>query len=116
MRKFFHAHPDVVLVTLAIVLLAALAACYSWAINGIYTEVHEALTSSLPPSSDAFDLAGAAKLDLRGLVSGSSSAPVAGAPASASALISSSTSTSTADTAATSSSAATTTAAAHSKK
>ena len=76
MKKIFHAYPEVIIVTLAVVFLAVLAVCYTWAINVIYGEVHQALTSSLPQSSDAFDLAGAAKLDLRGLM-GASSTPSA---------------------------------------
>ncbi len=77
MKKIFHAHPQIVIATLAVVFLAVLVVCYMWATNVIYAEVHQALTSSLPQSSDAFDLTDAARLDLRG-VSGAASGTAAG--------------------------------------
>jgi hypothetical protein len=86
MKRFFHAHPDITIVTLAAVFLAALATCYLWAINDIYAEIHQALASSITQSSDAFDLASAANLDLRGLVNASSVAPGADIASSSAAI------------------------------
>ncbi len=67
-------HPDVVNATLAAVFLGVLAICYVWTINDIFSEVHRALTYSLPKTSDAFDLAGAAKLGLNSSSTASSTA------------------------------------------
>jgi hypothetical protein len=75
MKNFFYSHPDTVIAGLAAIFLGILLGFYLWAINDIFSEVHRALTFSPPQSSNSFDLAGAAKLDWRGLVNGSSSSP-----------------------------------------
>jgi hypothetical protein len=71
MKKFFHSHPDVVIAVLAIVFLAMLIAFYSWAINDVVLEVHQALNSSQSESVTSFDLTDAAKLNLRQLTASS---------------------------------------------
>ena len=81
MRKIFHAYPEVTIVTLAVSFLVVLFVCYLWAINVIYAEMHQALTSSSPQSANAFNLAGAAQLDLRGLPVSASSTSVASSSA-----------------------------------
>ena len=73
MKKFFYSHPDTIIAALALIFLGILVWFYSWAINDVFTEVHTALTFSPSQQSDSFDLAGAAKLDLRGIVGSSSS-------------------------------------------
>lgn len=81
MKKFFYSHPDIVIAGCALVFLGFLLGFYLWAINDIFVQVHRALTFSSTQSANDFDLAGAAKLDLRGLMNGSSSAsPIAPAP------------------------------------
>jgi len=84
MKKLFHAHPDIVIAALATALVAMVISFYSWAINDIYTDVHQALTASTGGGADSFDLAGAAKLDLRGIAPGVS-VPAAPAPQAAAA-------------------------------
>ena len=73
MKKFFYSHPETVIVTLAIILVVMLGVFSAWAINDIFLGVHQALTFSPQASSENFDLTAAAKLDLRGLVSATSS-------------------------------------------
>jgi hypothetical protein len=75
MKKFFYSHPDTVIAAFALIFIGILVGLYSWASNDVFTEVHQALTSSPAQSSDSFDLAGAGKLDLRGLVSNPSTSP-----------------------------------------
>jgi hypothetical protein len=69
MKKFFYSHPDVVIVSLAIVFLAILIGFYSWAINDAFFELHTALGSSQSEIQTTFNLNGASTLDFRGLLS-----------------------------------------------
>jgi len=73
MKKFFHAHPEIVIASLAIVFLGILVSFYSWAINDIYADVHQGLTASSAGGSDSFNLEQASKLDLRGIIPGDTS-------------------------------------------
>lgn len=67
MKKFFHAHPQVIIVTLALVFVGVIIGGYIWAVGDIYTEVDQALVAPVPQSVQSFDLAGAAAIDLRGI-------------------------------------------------
>lgn len=86
MKKFFYSHPDTVIAGLALILFAVLLGFYLWASNDVFSEVHRALTFSPASSESSFNISAAAKLDLRGLVNGSSSAVAAPAPLPAPAL------------------------------
>jgi hypothetical protein len=79
MKKIFYSHPDTIIAALALIFLGTLIAFYSWASNDIFTEVHKALTFSPSQQTDSFNIAGAAGLDLRGLLNNPSS-PSAVAP------------------------------------
>jgi hypothetical protein len=81
MKKFFYSHPDTIIAVLALVFLGTLVAFYSWASNDIFVEVHKALTFSPSEPSNSFNLTGAAKLDLRGLLNDAPSEASVPAPA-----------------------------------
>ena len=68
MKKKLYSHPDVIIATLAFVLLCTLAAFYSWATDAIITQLHRSLVSVPPQTAAGFNLDGASKLDLRGLL------------------------------------------------
>ena len=89
MKKKIYAHPDVIIAVLALVLLFVLIAFYFWATDAIVTQVRRALTSAAPQNAVGFDLDGAAKLDLRGLLgqSSSSTADIVPEPPAASAIV-----------------------------
>lgn len=77
MKKFFHSHPDVIIAVLAVVFLGVIIALYVWALNDVFLEIHRSLSSSESQSATTFNLQGASKLDLRGLMNGTTSAPAA---------------------------------------
>jgi hypothetical protein len=52
------------------VLVIILASFYSWAIGDVFNQVSRALASPPAQSAVGFDLPGASKLDLRGLMDG----------------------------------------------
>ncbi len=77
MKKFLHSHPNIVIGTLAAVFIVALVSFYSWAIDDVFDQLGRALASPSAQSAVGFDLAGASKLDLRGLMdNGANLAPV----------------------------------------
>jgi|GEM_PF-875702 hypothetical protein len=94
MKKFFYSHPDTVIATLALIFLGVLIWFYSWAINDVFSEVHRALTFSPSQPSDSYNLTGAAALDMRGLLSVTSS-PAVSAPAVAPSITSTTTASTT---------------------
>lgn len=85
MKKTLFSHPDITIVTLAIVFLGILIFFYSWAIGVIVTQVHTALSASPGQTAAGFDVQEAGRLDLRGLLNQSSTTSTAAAPASGSA-------------------------------
>jgi hypothetical protein len=77
MKNFLHSHPNIVIGTLAAVFVLLLAAFYSWAIGDVFNQMSRALASASAQSAPGFDLPGASRLDLRGLVNGVAPAPTA---------------------------------------
>jgi hypothetical protein len=75
MKKFLHSHPNIVIGMLAVVLIVALVSFYSWAIGDVFEQMGRALASPSAQSAVGFNLSGASKLDLRGLMNGSTSTP-----------------------------------------
>jgi hypothetical protein len=76
MKKFLHSHPNIVIGTLATVLVIVLVSFYSWAIDDVFDQMGRALASPSAQNAVGFDLPGASKLDLRGLMGGVAPAPV----------------------------------------
>jgi hypothetical protein len=70
MKKFLHSHPNLIIGAIYIVFIGILLAFYFWAVNNVFDQLRFALISPPPQSAVGFDLAGAAKLDLRGLLNG----------------------------------------------
>jgi hypothetical protein len=75
MKIFLHSHPNLVIATLAAVFIVVLAGFYSWAIGDVFDQMDRALASASVQSAVGFDLPGASKLDLRGLVNSAAPAP-----------------------------------------
>ena len=73
MKKKLYAHPDIIIAVFAIVLFCVLVSFYSWATDAIVEQIRRSLTSATPQSAAGFNLDGASKLDLRGLLGQSSS-------------------------------------------
>ena len=69
MQKFFNRHPEIVLASLAVILLAILAAYYFWGVTTLVANLSKAINmeKEKPPQVE-FNLKGAASLDLKGLV------------------------------------------------
>jgi hypothetical protein len=84
MKKFLHSHPNIVIGTLAAVLVVVLVGFYSWAIGDVFTQMGRALAPPSAQSAVGFDLPGASKLDLRGLMDGVAPAPTTTAATSTS--------------------------------
>lgn len=77
MKKFLHSHPNIVIGTLAGALVLVLVGFYSWAIDDVFDQMGRALASPSARSVVGFDLLGASKLDLRGLMDdGANPAPI----------------------------------------
>jgi hypothetical protein len=70
MKKFFYSHPDIVLTTIAIVLLVTLIGFFSWGINDIVVEIKSAMVVPVGVSAAGFDLRAASQVNYHGLVSG----------------------------------------------
>lgn len=64
MRKFFHLHLTLIIVTLVVIFLIIIAFLYTWGINDLVLEIHQALTASSTQAVDGFNLPGAASLGL----------------------------------------------------
>jgi len=77
MKKILYSHPNITIGALALIFLAVLVAFYVRAIDGVVAPLHAALMAPPSESKSGFDLQGAAKLDLRGLVKPSSSTTTA---------------------------------------
>lgn len=75
MKKILHSHPNIIIGTLAVVFVVVLASFYSWAIGDVFNQMSRALASPSAQSAGGFDLSGASKLDLRGLMGGAVSVP-----------------------------------------
>jgi hypothetical protein len=82
MKNFLHSHPTIIIGTLAAALVIVLVSFYSWAIDDVFAQMDRALTSPSAQSAIGFDLPGAAKLDLRGLMDGNVDATPVPAPMS----------------------------------
>lgn len=67
MKKFFFSHPDVILATIAIVLLVILIGFFSWGINDVVLEIEHGAVPAPSQNQQGFDLQGAEHLDYRGL-------------------------------------------------
>ncbi len=76
MKKFLYTHLNITIGALAVLFIAILAGFYLWAIGDVFGQMKRALMPS--PSHDAvgFDLAGASKLDLHGLINGVPPVPI----------------------------------------
>ena len=81
MKKFLYSHPNFIIGAISGVFIGVLLVFYFWAINNVLIQLRLALIAPPPQNATGFDLAAAAKLDLRGLMNGTSSAPAAPAPA-----------------------------------
>jgi hypothetical protein len=68
MKKILRDHPEIILVTLALVLLVFIISYFVWGIGDVVVSVNDALKAPPPPSSIAFQLEDASQLDLRGLM------------------------------------------------
>jgi hypothetical protein len=68
MKKFLHSHPNVIIGTLAVVLVGTLIFFYSWAIDDVFSQIPRALVPPAPQNITGFNLSAASKLDVRGLV------------------------------------------------
>lgn len=67
MKKFFRAHPETVLIVLALFFTVAVIGSFTWGIGSIVGVVDGALTFTPNAAKLGYDLQAAAKLDLRGL-------------------------------------------------
>jgi hypothetical protein len=74
MKKFLYSHPNIFIGTLAVVFIGILIVFYSWAIGDVFNEISQALATPSAQSISDFNLSGASKLDLRGLINSTSSA------------------------------------------
>jgi hypothetical protein len=70
MKKFLHSHTTIIIGTLAVVFIVVLVSFYSWAIDDVFRQIDRALTSPSTQNAVGFDIPGASKLNLRGLVNG----------------------------------------------
>jgi hypothetical protein len=69
MKKIFRKHPEAVLISLAVVLLAIIGAYVIWSVTDVAGEVNAALNASIAVRPyKGFDLSGAKVLNLKGLV------------------------------------------------
>ena len=68
MRKIIHSYPNFIIGLLAIIFLLTLVGFYSWAVDEAVAQLSSALVTPAPTTIIGFDLAGAAKLDFRGLI------------------------------------------------
>jgi len=98
MKKFLHSHPNIVIGVLAVAFIVVLVSFYFWAIGGVFDQIDRALAAPLARSAIDFDLLGASKLNLRGLLNGETPAaaiapPLASTTATSTPVASSSTST-----------------------
>lgn len=73
MQKLIKSHPEIVLVSVAVVLLATIIGYFSWGMSAVIFELNRALKTSVSQEKPGFDLQDAARLDLRGLVDTSTS-------------------------------------------
>ena len=76
MKKFLYSHPNIIIGTLATVLIVVLAVFYFRGIADVFDQMGRALASPPAQSAVGFDLSKASKLDLRGLMDDASLAPV----------------------------------------
>ena len=67
MKKFFREHPEVVLITLALLFAGTIIGTYAWGIGNIVANVNGALKATPTAESTGFNIDQASKLDLRGL-------------------------------------------------
>ncbi len=74
MKKIIHSYPNFIIGTLAVVLLLTLVAFYSWAVDDAVEQLRSALIAPPMQSATGFDLAGASRLNFRGLITATSSA------------------------------------------
>lgn len=91
--KLLRSHPTLIIGTLALGFIGILFVFYSWAIGDVFTEVGKALAEPQSQTISGFDLGGASKLDLRGLMGNSS--PSTATVATSAAVVSSSSASST---------------------
>jgi hypothetical protein len=87
MKKLLYSHPNIIIGTLAVVLVGTLLVgtlifFYSWAIDDMFSQIPRALIPPASQSITGFDLSAASKLDLRGLVNEAPSPAPAPAPVS----------------------------------
>ncbi len=69
MANFFKKHPDVVLITATVVFLAVLIGYFFWGITTLVATFNAAINPGKTEGAALrFDLQGAAKLNLKGLV------------------------------------------------
>jgi hypothetical protein len=83
MKKLLYSHPNIIIGTLAVVLVGTLIFFYSWAIDDMFSQIPRALIPPASQSITGFDLSAASKLDLRGLVNEAPSPAPASVPAPA---------------------------------
>jgi amino acid transporter len=70
MKKLIRKFPQAILIVLALFFIGVIAFAFSWGIGDVVGQVNRALNTKPPGNSQAnFDIAGAQKLNLRGLVS-----------------------------------------------
>ena len=69
LSKIFKAHPELVLIGLAVLLLAILVTSFAWGVTSLVVVLNKAIGSGdkSGAGSATFDLEGAAALDLKGL-------------------------------------------------
>jgi hypothetical protein len=73
MKKFLYSHPNIIIGAFAVVFIGTLIFFYSWAIDGTFSQIPRALIPPAPQSITGFDISGASKLGLGGLVNGAPS-------------------------------------------
>jgi hypothetical protein len=66
MKKFFFSHPDIILASIAFVLLAVLIGFFSWGINDVVYEIQQSTGPGASMGQQGFNLMGAAQLNLHG--------------------------------------------------
>jgi hypothetical protein len=67
MKKFFKAHPETVLVTLAALFIVLIVGYFAWGIGEVVAEVNQALKFTPAEQKSDFNIQGAESLNLRGL-------------------------------------------------
>jgi hypothetical protein len=69
MKTLFKKYPETLLVILAAVFLVVIVGYFAWGVGEVVRQLDRGVNAKVPPAESAgFNLSGARRLDLRGLV------------------------------------------------